>query len=67
MVKAYKGALELLRPKDQTEPVKELVAKKIIEIARSGVWGIFLLILLGVIYIQQAHPQITHPTGKPTR
>jgi hypothetical protein len=40
IVKAYKGALELLRPKDQTEPVKELVAKKIIEIARSGVWGI---------------------------
>jgi hypothetical protein len=36
LVLAYEGALELLRPKDQTEAVKELVAKKIFDIARTG-------------------------------
>ena len=33
---AYEAALELLRPKDRTDAVKEVVAKKIFEIARSG-------------------------------
>ena len=37
MTKAYEGALELLRPKDRTEAVKELIAKKIIEVTRLGV------------------------------
>lgn len=36
LVLAYEGALELLRPNDQSEAVKELIAKKIFEIARSG-------------------------------
>jgi hypothetical protein len=36
LVRAFEGALELLRSKDQTDAVKEVVAKKIIEIARSG-------------------------------
>jgi hypothetical protein len=33
---AYEAALELLRQIDRTDTTKELVAKKIIEIARSG-------------------------------
>ena len=33
---AYEGALELLRPNHRTDAVKELVAKKIFDIARSG-------------------------------
>jgi hypothetical protein len=36
LVAAYESALKLLRPKDRTDPVKELVAKKIIEVSRSG-------------------------------
>jgi hypothetical protein len=36
LVFAYESALELLRPVDQTESVKELVARKIFEIARAG-------------------------------
>lgn len=36
LVSAYEAALELLRPKDQTDAVKELVATKVFEIARSG-------------------------------
>jgi hypothetical protein len=36
LVLAYEGALELLRPKDQTDAVKEIVAKKIFDIARAG-------------------------------
>jgi hypothetical protein len=36
MVAAYEGVLKLLRPKDCTDPVKELIAKKIIETARQG-------------------------------
>jgi hypothetical protein len=36
LVLAYEAALELLRPKDRTDAVKEVVAKKIFEIARSG-------------------------------
>ena len=35
MTKAYEGALELLRPKDRTEAVKELIAKKIIEVTHT--------------------------------
>jgi hypothetical protein len=33
MTLAYKGALELLRPNEQTDAVKELIAKKIIQAA----------------------------------
>jgi hypothetical protein len=33
---AYDAALEMLRPKDRTDPLKELIAKKIIEVARHG-------------------------------
>ena len=36
LVVAYESALELLRPKDQTESVKEIVARKIFDIARDG-------------------------------
>jgi len=36
LVAAYESALKLLRPKDRTDAVKELVAKKIIEVARAG-------------------------------
>ena len=36
MTRAYEAALSLLRSKDQTEAIKELIAKKIIEIARTG-------------------------------
>jgi hypothetical protein len=36
MTAAYEGALELLRLKDRTDPVKELIAQKIIEITRNG-------------------------------
>jgi hypothetical protein len=36
MARAYEAALSLLRSKDQTDSVKELIAKKIIEIARTG-------------------------------
>ena len=37
LASAYEAALELLRPKDQTDAMKEVVAKKIIEVARCGV------------------------------
>jgi hypothetical protein len=33
MTLAYQGALELLRPNEQTDAVKELIAKKIIQAA----------------------------------
>jgi hypothetical protein len=33
---AYDAALQLLRLTDRTDPVTEIIAKKIIEIARSG-------------------------------
>jgi hypothetical protein len=33
MTLAYEGALELLRPNEQTDAVKELIAKKIIQAA----------------------------------
>ncbi len=33
---AYETALGTLRPKDRTDTLKELVAKKIIEVARHG-------------------------------
>ena len=36
LVAAYERALRLLRPKDRTDAVKELIAKKIIEVARAG-------------------------------
>jgi len=36
MTRAYEAALALLRPKDQTDAVKEVVARKIIEVARTG-------------------------------
>jgi hypothetical protein len=36
LVQAYEGAIDLLRPKDRDAAVKEVIAKKIIEIARSG-------------------------------
>lgn len=36
LVLAYEAALELLRPTDQTDAIKEVLAKKIFEIARSG-------------------------------
>jgi hypothetical protein len=36
-LEAYQGALELLRSEDQTEAAKELIAKKVTEITRSGV------------------------------
>jgi hypothetical protein len=36
LVAAYERTLQLLRPKDRTDAVKELVAKKIIEVARAG-------------------------------
>jgi hypothetical protein len=36
LVLAYEGALQVLRPKDQTDAVKELLAKKIFEVARTG-------------------------------
>jgi hypothetical protein len=36
MQAAYEGALRALRLKDRTDPVTELIAKKIIEITRSG-------------------------------
>jgi len=36
MTAAYEAALKLLHLKDRADPVTELVAKKIIEIARSG-------------------------------
>ena len=34
---AYEAALQLLRLVDRTDPVTEIVAQKIIEVARSGV------------------------------
>lgn len=33
---AYETALEMLRPKDRADALKELIAKKIIEVARHG-------------------------------
>jgi len=36
LAKAYEAALELLRLKDRDDPITELVAKKIIEVARAG-------------------------------
>lgn len=33
---AYEAALQLLRLTDRADPVTEIIAKKIIEIARSG-------------------------------
>lgn len=36
LVSAYEAALELLPPKDQTDAVKELIAKQVFEIARTG-------------------------------
>ena len=36
MTTAYDAALQLLRLTDRTDPVTEIVAKKIIEVARSG-------------------------------
>lgn len=38
MVKAYDAALKLIRPKDRTEAVQQVIAKKIVEIAKSGVF-----------------------------
>ena len=34
---AYEGALQLLRLTDRDDPVTQIVAKKIIEVAQSGV------------------------------
>jgi hypothetical protein len=36
MVSAYQAALELTGLQDQTNPVKELIAKKVIEVTRAG-------------------------------
>jgi hypothetical protein len=36
MTAAYEAALRLLRLTDRTDPVTEIVAKKIIEVTRSG-------------------------------
>jgi hypothetical protein len=36
MVAAYEAALTLLRLADRSDPICELVARKVIEIARSG-------------------------------
>lgn len=36
MTAAYEGALRALRLTDRADPVTELIAKKIIEVARSG-------------------------------
>jgi hypothetical protein len=36
MTRAYEAALSLLRAKDQTDAIKELIAKKGIEITRTG-------------------------------
>ena len=36
MTAAYEAALKLLHLKDRADPVTELIAKKIIEIARAG-------------------------------
>ena len=36
MTAAYEAALRLLRLTDRTDPVTEIVAKKIIEVARNG-------------------------------
>jgi hypothetical protein len=36
MTAAYETALRLLRLTDRTDPVTEIVAKKIIEVARNG-------------------------------
>ena len=37
MTAAYDAAVQLLRLKDRDDPVTEIVAKKIIEVTRSGV------------------------------
>ena len=36
MVAAYDAALKLLRLADRNDPITEIVARKIIEVARSG-------------------------------
>ncbi len=36
MTRAYEAALSLVRVKDQTDAIKELIAKKIIEVTRTG-------------------------------
>jgi hypothetical protein len=36
MTRAYEAAISLLRAKDQTDAVKELIAKKVIEVTRAG-------------------------------
>ena len=36
MTAAYEAALQLLRLTDRTDPVTEIVAKKIIEVTRAG-------------------------------
>ena len=36
MVAAYDAALKLLRLPDRNDPITEIVARKIIEVARSG-------------------------------
>ena len=36
MTAAYEAALKILRLADRTDPLTELIAKKIIEVARTG-------------------------------
>jgi hypothetical protein len=36
MAAAYEGALRVLKLRDRNDPITELIAKKIIEIARHG-------------------------------
>jgi hypothetical protein len=36
MVKAHEAALKLIRSKDRTEAIEQIIAKKIVEITRSG-------------------------------
>jgi hypothetical protein len=36
MTRAYEAALSLLRAQDQTDAVKELIAKKVVEVTRGG-------------------------------
>jgi hypothetical protein len=36
MTAAFEAALRLLRLRDRTDPITEIIAKKIIEVARNG-------------------------------